>query len=199
MYFVRLDDKLKENLSGQISVKVLKEKNYLPLELVKECDIEIPEELIGTYFKKHFISRKDYYTFEILKTKLGINKKKDCEIGKLDFGDALKANTHWQYSRPGLKIDINDSYITSLRINRSSMTYFPKQINEFEHLNTLCLDNNELISFPRKLGSMNQLETLVILNESRIYRHLNSVGDLSNLKKLYLSTDYTHLNFHYLF
>jgi len=49
--YVKLTDELREKLAGQVPVKVLKTNNYIPLPLVEECGVDIPDELIFSKYK----------------------------------------------------------------------------------------------------------------------------------------------------
>jgi len=198
-----LTDELREELSGQVPLKVLTRNNFLPLETIFQCVDNIPEEQIYTNLihqvncstgekiveSEHLIPKKEYDFLEKLARRLGkniddynigISRSSSKDIGEEEFG-----------------IEIENEGISALQlyghiiVNPSkkhmcgySLKNLPEGIESLGKIKDLYI-SSFLEELPKETGKLTELENL-FLTGNKLTTLPESIGNLKRLKTLCL-------------
>jgi len=185
MDFVRLDDRLRERLAGQIPIKILRKSKYLPLDEVKECIDDIPDcnriDFFGDeYASLGWLCFPDYRFLDYIFDKTGkwpddIAVIKDSRIASLNFGG--------RHYLPDLSHLSDLEHLRRLSISRYDEKSSKEAINLDFLLGLKKLESLDLSYMKIKdLSPLSGLDNLIYLNLSNT--KVKDVSPLSGLKSL---------------
>jgi len=205
MEHVRLDERIREKLAGQVPIKILRESKYLPLHIIKECGIEdIPEKLLHTDVfaktrygyppKKFTIPNREYFALKDIMLFEGEHKN--------EFSDRDYNNGVWFENNHVVKLNLRGGYNISiapsledfcelkhLEIYGFDLKILPEFICNLGNLEYLSIYNRgtgDPLELTASISNLKNLKALYLYSNS-ISSVPESIGDLKNLKRLNLS------------